>query len=96
MVNFRDVCDERAHTLVNRTEVKSIKGNKYCVSTIRLLVDHQYLGGSPIFYETMVFAIDSDDTTNYNDLHCTRYTTLQEAVIGHAAVCRSLGMSDEI
>ena len=91
MVKFKDVCDEREHTLVNRTEVKSNKGNKYCVSTVRLPIDHQYYSDSdPIFYETMVFIIASNDLIDYHDLHCTRYRTLQESVIGHGDICKAV------
>lgn len=90
MVAFKDVCDGYIHTRVNHTEVESIKGNKYRVSTVRLQVDHQYGEGSPIFYETMVFVIKSSDELDYNDLYSKRYATLQEAVIGHGDICKAV------
>ena len=90
MVDFKDVCHKRVHTLVNKTEVKDIKGDRYYVSTVRLPIDHQHKDeGEPIFYETMVFAMDSNDNVDYLDLHCTRYYTLQEAVVGHDNVCQA-------
>lgn len=55
------------------------------VSTVRLGIDHGY-GGVPLWYETMVFAHDGTDITNWNELDSERYTTESEARAGHAEV----------
>lgn len=52
------------------------------VSTVRLSVDHGW-GGKPLWYETMVFPMDS-----WGDLDCERYETEEEARIGHDAMVK--------
>lgn len=47
------------------------------VSTVWLGTNHNFLGGPPLLFETMVFGIDGDD------LYQDRYTTWQEAEAGH-------------
>jgi hypothetical protein len=46
------------------------------VSTVFLGVDHNWLGGSPVLFETMIFGGEHDQ---YQE----RYHTLEEAMIGH-------------
>ena len=47
------------------------------VSTVFLMLDHNYIpGGPPMLFETMIFGGDHDQ---YQD----RYTTKAEALIGH-------------
>lgn len=53
------------------------------ISTIFLGLDHQYGDGPPLLWETMYFEGDS-----FKDLACERYTTYEEAVIGHAEMVR--------
>lgn len=50
------------------------------VSTVRLSADHGF-GGKPLWYETMVFPMDS-----WGDLDCQRYETEEEARAGHDAM----------
>lgn len=48
------------------------------ISTIWLGLDHQWMPrGRPLIYETMVFDKDA------RDIYCERYSTWQEAEIGH-------------
>ena len=47
------------------------------VSTVWLGLDHNYYGGLPLVFETMVFNEDG------SDIYCERYTTWQEAEEGH-------------
>jgi hypothetical protein len=58
----------------------------YWVSTVWLGIDHSFLGGPPIIFETMVFKgnADSFDPT---DRYMERYSTLHEAQSGHARIC---------
>ncbi len=49
------------------------------VSTVWLGVDHNFYGGSPLLFETMVFSTPKD----LNDIYMKRYTTWDEAVEGH-------------
>ena len=48
------------------------------VSTVHLVIDHAYGGGTPLIFETMIFAGD-----DMHDLYCDRYSTLREAQQGH-------------
>lgn len=60
------------------------------VSTVLLGLDHNFMdpGNPPIIFETMVF----ESHENMTDLDCRRYSTKEEAEIGHdAAVTRWTG-----
>lgn len=54
------------------------------ISTVNLPLDHGF-GGTPIWYETMVFPHgDAEDTVeSYLNLDCERYETQEEAEKGH-------------
>lgn len=52
------------------------------VSTVFLVIDHNYGKGAPILFETMVFA----DSGSMWDQYQRRYHTEAEAVRGHAEV----------
>lgn len=54
------------------------------VSTVFLAMDHSFLGGPPLLFETMVF--DQGGDSPWMDLHCERYSTWDEAAAGHEAV----------
>lgn len=47
------------------------------ISTVFLGLDHQWGGGPPLLFETMIFGGEHDD---YQE----RYSTLEEAMAGHA------------
>jgi hypothetical protein len=62
----------------------------YWVSTVFLVLDHQYLEGPPVLYETMVFSKDQrDDPEDHGltDFDCVRYSTEEEAIAGHDEMC---------
>jgi hypothetical protein len=56
---------------VARTEIGDIH-----VSTVFLGTDHNFLGGSPILYESMIFGGAQDDFQR-------RYQTREQAIAGH-------------
>lgn len=56
---------------------EEVKGKR--VSTVWLGLDHNYLGGKPLLFETMVF----DQPKGGTDIYMDRYTTWTEAVEGH-------------
>mgnify|MGYP001558220120 FL=1 len=49
------------------------------VSTVWIGLDHQFGGGLPLIFETMVFSKEGE----YNELDMDRYSTLEEAQRGH-------------
>lgn len=67
----------------------------YTVSTVWLGLDHNYRGGPPLIFETMVFTssawreenmrlpIGHPDREALLDIDCQRYCTEDEAVTGH-------------
>jgi hypothetical protein len=67
--------------------VKQSKDDKHAVSTVWIGLDHNYFGGRPLIFETMVFAI-KDGKWDMSDLDCERYSTEEEALKGHEAMCR--------
>lgn len=66
----------------NRFDLKTTV-NGFLVSTVDLGIDHQYMEGlPPLYYETMIFPT-TNGKVNYLDVYCERYTTEEEARIGH-------------
>jgi hypothetical protein len=62
----------------------------YCVSTVHLALDHSFGSGPPLIFETMVFAADGDKITSFADHYCDRYSTEEQATVGHADVVAKL------
>ncbi len=58
----------------------------YWVSTVFLVIDHAFMGGEPVLWETMVFRKDPPET----DLYSERYTSREAAAQGHARVVAEL------
>lgn len=56
--------------------------NGYLVSTVDLGINHNFGEGKPLYYETMIFKKDGKNI-DYSDLYCERYSTEEEAKIGH-------------
>lgn len=79
---------EQANTLLGDMHYKRVAltditsasdpGIDYRISTVWLGLDHNFGGGAPILFETMVFGFDGAD--NYMQ----RYSTEEEARAGHA------------
>jgi hypothetical protein len=59
------------------------------VSTVFLVIDHQYGDGPPLLFETMVFPDPESGVESF----CERYATWIEAEAGHAAVLAQLHAS---
>lgn len=83
----------------NRFDLKTkveYKGKVYEVSTVDLGIDHNFGGGEPLYYETMIFL--NDDTKdifekakeNEFGWFQKRYSTEKEARIGHKAIVKLL------
>jgi len=58
----------------------------YWVSTVFLSIDHAFLDGPPVLWETMVF----DRETGESDLYCEGYASREAAMQGHARVVAAL------
>lgn len=69
-----------------------LRGRRKWVSTVWLGLNHNYSGGPPLIFETMVFGLK--DLSYFNgrgfpkDLDQKRYVTEAEARAGHAELCR--------
>lgn len=70
---------------VTRSIVTTEADEKVLISTVYLGIDHGF-GGTPLWYETMVFLMDKEGkkVEDWCELDCTRYETESEAVEGHA------------
>jgi hypothetical protein len=53
------------------------------VSTVFLGMDHNYGGGEPHLFETMIFG-------GKHDQYMLRYTTKEDAIAGHQNICEHL------
>lgn len=73
--------------MANRRVAKDA-ANGVTVSTVFLGVDHQFGGGRPLLFETMIFGGEFDQ-------ECERYSTAAEARIGHKQWCDKLGIKAE-
>lgn len=63
----------------NKKHVAYEEINGKRVSTVWLGRDHNFLGGRPLLFETMVF----DEPRGGSDIYMDRYTTWAEALVGH-------------
>lgn len=63
------------------TRVASDSRGGVTVSTVFLGLDHRFGPGPPLIFETMAFPADGSDE------ECERYSTWDEAVAGHEAMC---------
>jgi hypothetical protein len=59
------------------------------VSTVWTGLDHNYFGGTPLIFETMIFGGDHDEWM-------CRYSTLEQARCGHARVVTALTEGGEL
>ena len=69
--------------------VKREEFNEGVVSTVFLGLDHNYTGGDPHVFETMVFDKDG------NELECHRCSLWDQAVDQHEAVVLSLTQEEQ-
>lgn len=73
--------ENQNNRIVRRTSV----GN-YAINTVWLGLDHNYDGGKPLIFETMVFRTTEFGSTNigdYSEIDMDRYSTEEEAIVGH-------------
>lgn len=75
--------NDRAARTVGRTDIGEV-----FVSTVFLGVDHNFGGGPPLWFETMVFHGEWDQAT-------FRYTTWEQAEAGHARVVEAIREGQE-
>ena len=69
----------KENQIVKKTEI-----GKILISTVFLGVNHNYSGGEPILFETMIF----NDDTEYE--YQERYSTYQKALEGHKKCCQMI------
>lgn len=82
MRQWCEIMEDPKAKRVAETTVADPDGEEYWVSTVLLGLDHQFLpDGPPLIFETMVFKGDA------SDLDCDRYSTLEQAEIGHRLMC---------
>ncbi len=63
----------------------TFRGMTYDVSTVFLVINHQYGDGPPLIFETMIFIHGSS-----HDEYMQRYSTEDEAVAGHRYIVDTL------
>ena len=64
---------------------ETLPDGKY-VSTVWLGLNHQYGSGPPLIFETMVFPTKG----RLDEERCQRYSTLDDALAGHAEIVHEL------
>lgn len=73
----------QSERIVKQTMIDGVK-----ISTVFLGIDHSFLGGPPLIFETMVFGGDQDAEMD-------RYSTKREALEGHEAMCSLVATASE-
>jgi len=71
---------ETSNRIVEETQIGDVK-----VSTVFLGIDHAFIGGEPLLFETMIFGGEEDGYQN-------RYSTWDEAVKGHQFACEKVNV----
>lgn len=56
---------------------------KLWVSTVWLGLDHAFLDGPPLIFETMVFKGSAAEVEDWTEEYCERYSTEAAALAGH-------------
>lgn len=82
-LEWAKIFEDRDYKKINYTELP----NGFRVSTVWIGVDHNYGDGDPLIFETMVFPPDEGTMKSWRDLDCERYSTEEEALAGHEAMC---------
>jgi hypothetical protein len=75
LIEWGRLLEDRDYKIVKQETLESGKW----VSTVWLGLDYSFGGDKPLIFETMVFPSRED----FSDLDCERYSTLEEAEIGH-------------
>lgn len=65
--------------------VQQDKVNDFYVSTVFLGLDHGFPNNpdAPLVFESMIFAMEHDEVSDWGDLYCTRCSTLAQAEAMH-------------
>jgi hypothetical protein len=69
--------DFNPNNRIVKQEHFEFEGNKYFISTVDLGLDHSFGGGSPLYFETMIFP------DGKYELYCERYSTREESLEAH-------------
>lgn len=72
----------------DRQVAKTVIGDDVVVSTVFLGLDHNFYGGPPLVFETMVFRGKTDGEMD-------RYSTYEEALAGHDIMVQMVKLSNE-
>lgn len=69
----------------NRRVAETTLASGIRISTVFLVLNHQFGDGPPLVFESMAFPPDS-----MNELEVDRYSTWEEALAGHARMVKKL------
>ena len=69
---------DEEYKIIEQTRGKDKDGEELLVSTVWLGLDHNYDGGKPLIFETMVFP-----KGEWLERYCERYSTEAQAKKGH-------------
>ncbi len=79
---------------VARTTISLGDNDRVTVSTVWLGLDHNWLDGPPLIFETMIFGLGEKDTPRDDDEFgyepCYRYSTKEDALRGHDACVKAV------
>ena len=86
--NFREDFDSDNRFI--KQECVKYNNETYFVSTVDLGINHNFFNeGDPIYWETMIFAMDDDYEPSFIDLYIRRYTSLNEAIENHNKIVQA-------
>lgn len=77
---------EKADRQVEYTEI-----GKYAISTVFIGLDHSFgVFDKPILFETMIFELTNNGRNTCDKWNKERYSTWEEAVLGHKKICKQV------
>jgi len=80
----------KLHDCVEYIRIADDTIGPYWVSTVWIGLNHNWGGGPPLIFESMVFKGDE------SDLDCVRYSTLEQALEGHARMVEEVRLFAEL
>lgn len=99
MTEWAHLLDMREYAVVAYDEV----GPDIKVSTVWLGLDHNFFGGPPIIFETMVFTLRDEPYRTpggseywWEGVDQYRYSTLDEALRGHATILEMVRVLEDV
>ena len=81
------------HNDLELKHIATVDDKRYFISTIKMQVRHSWLNqhNDVFVYETMIFKKDGDQVIYHEPIFNRRYSTYDEAIVGHENAVNTIG-----